>query len=330
MTGAAGFIGSHFARHLLRTYSDCVVVAYDHLTYAGLVSRLDDLRQDFPDRFHFVRGDICDESSLTDALNRFEVGAIANFAAESHVDRSLVGPSLFAETNVLGTSVVLECAVRCGIQRLVHVSTDEVYGDISFGSFSEDALLSPRNPYAASKAGADQMVMAYHATFGLNASITRSSNNYGPAQHPEKFVARSILLALENKPIQLHGDGLNMRDWIWVLDNCKAIDLVLQDGSSGEIYNVGAGEVQTNHAVASEILRALELSSDNISYISDRQTNDRRYLMNTSKIRALGWKPTITLADGLVRTVSWYRAAINGVASHETRESFIGVAGGDS
>ena len=243
VTGGAGLIGSHFARYLLHAYKTYTVIVYDWLTYAGLRSRLGDVEADFPERFFFVQGDIRDEAAVKETLQRFQVETIVHFAAESHVDRSLAGPIIFVETNVLGTSIVLENAVRCGVNRVVHVSTDEVYGDISFGSVSEGAPLIPRNPYAASKAGADEMVMAYHATFGLNVSITRSSNNYGPWQHPEKFIARSIIRALQNKPIQLHGDGLHMRDWIWVVDNCKAIDLVLHQGLAGEVYNIGAGEL---------------------------------------------------------------------------------------
>ena len=229
-----------------------------------------------------------------------------NFAAESHVDRSLDGPNLFVKTNVLGTSVVLENAMRCGIRKVVHVSTDEVYGDVSFGSVSEGAALMPRNPYAASKAGADEMAMAYHTTFGLNLCITRSSNNYGVWQHPEKFIAKSILLALQGQPIQFHGDGLHMRDWIWVLDNCKGIDVALHKGLAGDVYNISSGELYTNCTVATSILQIMGLDPGLIEYVEDRQANDRRYSMNTTKIRSLGWSPTVRLLDGLTETVRWY------------------------
>lgn len=307
VTGGAGFIGSAFARHLLNTYPDYRIIVYDKLTYAGSMSRLDELEDEFSERFSFVRGDICDDVTVKGALLDYGIDTIVNFAAESHVDRSLDGPHLFIHSNVLGTSVLLHNAVACGIKKFVHISTDEVYGDVSFGSVAEEAALYPRNPYAASKAGADQVVMAYHSTFGLNVSITRSSNNYGPWQHPEKFIARSIDFALQKKCIQLHGDGLNIRDWLWVYDNCNGIDLVLHQGSAGEIYNIGAGDLHTNIAVAGTILSLLERDQNYIEYIMDRKSNDRRYLMNTTKIRALGWKPTTDFASGLSETIRWYR-----------------------
>ena len=308
VTGGAGLIGSHFARHLLHTYDAYTVIVFDRLTYAGISSRLDDLRADFPDRFFFVQEDICDSTAVEETLKRFDVEAIVNFAAESHVDRSLAGPTLFVHTNVLGTSIVLENAIRCGIRKMVHVSTDEVYGEVPFGSVSEQSPLTPRNPYAASKAGADEMVTAYHATFGLNVSITRSSNNYGTWQHPEKFIAKSIIRCLQGEPIQLHADGRHVRDWIWVLDNCQAIDIALHKGVGGEVYNIGARELYTNLTVAELILRHLGLDTTMVEHIPDRQVNDRRYSMNSSKISSLGWKPFVGLEEGLTDTIEWYKS----------------------
>ena len=307
VTGGAGFIGSVFVRWMLDRYTDYHVTIYDKLTYAGLMSRLEDLLKAETSKLSFVEGDICNSTDVRAALKKYNIDSIINFAAESHVDRSIEDAHRFVTTQAVGTTILLDEASKHGIEKFVQISTDEVYGDISFGSASEEDTLGPRNPYAASKAAAEMMVMSFYTTFGLPVFITRCSNNYGPWQHPEKFVAGSITKLLNGSSITLHGNGNYWRDWIHTDDHCAAIDLILHRGTSGEIYNICSGELHTNTHIAHLLLSMLNKPKSAIEYITDRLGNDRRYSMNTSKIRSLGWQPTRDLKAGLKETIEWYQ-----------------------
>jgi len=306
VTGGAGFIGSNFIRYFLKKYEDhdFMLVNLDKLTYAGNLSNLQDIQDA---RYRFVRGDICDRKLVEEVILEGGVDTILNFAAESHVDRSIHDPSSFITTDVLGTCVLLEAARKCGVERYLQVSTDEVYGSIENGSFREEDPLDPSSPYSASKAGGDLLVKAYHKTYGLPVVITRSSNNYGPYQHPEKLIPRFITNAIQNHRLPLYGDGLNMRDWLYVEDNCEAIDLVLHQGEKGEIYNIGSGVETTNLEITRLILEFLGKSESLIEYVKDRPGHDRRYSLDTTKIRKMGWKPKHRLQDALAKTVKWYQ-----------------------
>jgi len=307
VTGGAGFIGSNFIRYVLREHVDDVIVNLDKLTYAGNLDNLRDVEGS--PRYTFVKGDICESDAVAEALERLgdRVDAIINFAAETHVDRSISGPHDFIRTDVLGTHVLLEAARERQVARYVQVSTDEVYGSIEQGSFSETSPLHPASPYSASKAGADLLVLAYHTTYGLPVLITRSSNNYGPYQYPEKIIPLFVTNALEGLPLPLYGDGLNVRDWIHVADHCAALDLVLRHGTAGQIYNIGAGNERTNLELAHTLLDLLGLSRDLIQPVPDRPGHDRRYSVDCTKLKELGWQPRVPFADGLAATVAWYR-----------------------
>lgn len=302
VTGAAGFIGSNYVRRVLATTDDTVTV-YDALTYAGNLATLRDL-QDQP-RFRFVRGDICDREAVASAMDGHE--AVVHFAAESHVDRSIVGPDAFVRTNCDGTNVLCDTARRVGVGRFLHVSTDEVYGSIESGSFRESDPLRPRSPYSASKAGSDLIALAYRETYGLPVLITRSSNNFGPYQYPEKVIPLFVTNLLQGKRVPLYGDGLNVRDWLYVEDNCAAIDLVLRHGAVGEIYNIGAGNEITNRDLTGRLLRLCGAGEEMIEHVPDRLGHDRRYSVDTMKVRALGWEPAHALDEALALTVRWYR-----------------------
>lgn len=302
VTGGAGFIGSNFVRHLLNQ-TNCGVINLDKLTYAGNLNNIKDLRRE--KRHKFVRGDIRNRK-LVDSLVR-KVDAVVNFAAESHVDRSIQTPRVFVETNVLGTQVLLEACRRFGV-RFEQVSTDEVYGSRVEGSFTETDALSPSSPYSASKAAADLLVNAYFVTYRLEVTVTRSTNNYGPNQHPEKLVPKLITNALMRKPLPIYGSGENVRDWIFVEDNCIAIHTVLEKGGSGEVYNVAGGQEKKNLDIAREILRRLSLPETMITLIEDRPGHDFRYSLNCEKTHRLGWKPQVAFEEGLQKTIDWYTA----------------------
>lgn len=302
VTGAAGFIGSNFVRHVLAT-SDDEVTIFDALTYAGNRSTMDDLVSD--PRVSFVHGDICDRAAVAAALPGHQ--AVVHFAAESHVDRSIVGPDAFVRTNCDGTNIVCDVARQAEVDRFVHISTDEVYGSIEHGSFHEDDPLGPRSPYSASKAGSDLIALAYHETYGLPVLVTRSSNNFGPFQFPEKVIPLFTTNLLDGANVPLYGDGGNVRDWCHVADNCAAVDLVLRSGVVGEIYNIGAGNEITNRELTERLLALLGADQSRIDHVTDRLGHDRRYSIDTAKVRALGWSPTRTLEDGLAATVDWYR-----------------------
>ena len=304
VTGAAGFIGSNFVRHMLRTYDDIEIVNFDKLTYAGNLENLRDVESDV--RYSFVKGDICDADAVLKTLRGAD--AVVNFAAETHVDRSISAPQAFIRTDVLGTHTLLEAVRELGVGRYVQISTDEVYGSIEEGAFTEDAGLRPSSPYAASKAGADLLVLAAHRTYGVPVVITRSSNNYGPWQYPEKIIPLFITNAIDGQSLPIYGDGLNVRDWLYVEDNCVAIDAVLRRGLVGEVYNIGGGNEVTNLELTSQILGRLGQDDGLIRQIADRPGHDRRYAVDCSKARALGWEPHTSFEMGLQRTVDWYRS----------------------
>lgn len=302
VTGAAGFIGSNYVRRVLATSDDRITV-YDALTYAGNEATLRDLEGD--PRYQFVKGDIRDRDAVVRAMNGHD--AVVHFAAESHVDRSIVNPDEFVSTNCLGTNVMCDVARRVGVDRFLHISTDEVYGSIESGSFLETDQLSPRSPYSASKAGSDLIALSYLETYGLPVVVTRSSNNFGPYQFPEKVIPLFVTNLLEGAKVPLYGDGLNIRDWCYVDDNCAGVDLVLRKGAVGEVYNIGAGNEITNRELTGLILTALGAGDDMIEYVEDRMGHDRRYSIDCSKVRALGWEPDRELSEALAATVEWYR-----------------------
>jgi len=304
ITGGAGFIGSNFVRYMLKKYPDYKVMVYDKLTYAGNLDNLRDVEDD--PRYAFVRGDICDAEAVERVMRKHEIDAIVNFAAESHVDRSILEPGSFILTDVYGTYVLLEAARKFGVERMVQVSTDEVYGSIEQGSFKETDPLSPSSPYSASKAGGDHMAHAFHVTFGTPVIITRGSNTFGPYQYPEKIIPLFITNAIDDLPLPLYGDGLNVRDWIYVLDHCEAIDVVLHKGTPGEIYNIGAGNELPNIELTRLILKLLGKPESLIRYVKDRPGHDRRYSLDCTKIRALGWRPRHRFEEALAETVRWY------------------------
>ncbi|MBI2883550.1 MAG: dTDP-glucose 4,6-dehydratase [Candidatus Methylomirabilis oxyfera] len=305
VTGGAGFIGSNFIRHLLATESACHIVNLDKLTYAGNLENLTDVERD--PRYRFVKGSICNVQ-LVDELLKEGFDALINFAAESHVDRSIQDARAFVETNVLGTQIILEACRRHQVPRMVQVSTDEVYGSLgSFGRFTEESSLRPNSPYAASKAAADLLVAAYFRTYGLPVIVTRSSNNYGPYQFPEKVIPLFITNALADEPLPLYGDGLHVRDWLHVQDHCAALALILKNGVSGEIYNIGGHCERANIDVARLILSTLGKPVTLITRVKDRLGHDRRYALDTSKLeQALGWQPRRAFETGLKETVGWY------------------------
>jgi dTDP-glucose 4,6-dehydratase len=301
VTGGAGFIGSNFARHLLES-SDDEVTVFDALTYAGNRDNLADLEAN--PRFRFVHGDICDRDAVGAALPGHD--AVVHFAAESHVDRSLLDPDVFVRTNCSGTNVVCEVASRSGVERFLHISTDEVYGSIDEGSFSETDRLEPRSPYAASKAGSDLIALAYHATHGLPVLVTRSSNQFGPFQFPEKLIPYFVTTLLDGGKVPLYGDGLNIRDWLFVRDNCRGVELVLRQGDVGQIYNIGGHNERTNREVTELVLAALGKDESSIDYVEDRLGHDRRYSITTDRVDALGWGGNRPFEENLEETVRWY------------------------
>jgi dTDP-glucose 4,6-dehydratase len=308
VTGGAGFIGSNFIRHILATRTDVEVVNFDHLTYAGNPENLADITSD--QRYQFVHGDISDREIVNEILSAVRFDALVNFAAETHVDRSIEDASPFLQTNILGTHCLLEVARRTRLQRFIQISTDEVYGSAPAGeTFTEQTPLDPRSPYAASKAAADHFVAAYANTYGVSAVILRCTNNYGPFQFPEKLIPLMIANAQEDKALPVYGDGLQERDWLFVEDYCRAIVLALEKGEPGSIYNVSAGDPQKNLTVVNAILRHLGKPETLIQYVQDRPGHDRRYALDSSKIqRELGWSPQISFDEGIRKTIDWYRS----------------------
>jgi len=304
VTGGVGFIGSNSIRHIRQEHPDWEITNLDKLTYAGNLENLKDI-QDQPG-YHFVKGDIADRE-LVDKLLSQEFDVIVNFAAESHVDRSILDASPFIETNVKGTQVLLEGAKKHGIQRFIQVSTDEVYGSIDRGRFTEESTLSPSSPYSASKAAADLLCLAYFKTHHMPVIITRCTNNLGPYQFPEKLIPLAITNALEDKPVPVYGDGLNIRDWIFVGDHCRALDAVIQKGKPGEIYNVGGGNEKTNLEIIRKLLELLNKPQSLMQFVTDRPAHDRRYALDCAKIsKELGWKPAHSFEKALSATVDWY------------------------
>jgi dTDP-glucose 4,6-dehydratase len=306
VTGGAGFIGSNFIRHLLRKYTGLKIVNFDTLTYAGNLENLEDVAAD--PRYHFMCGDICNPIQVGEAIRVHEIDTVVHFAAESHVDRSIMGGAVFVQTNVVGTQIMLEGARATGVERFIHVSTDEVYGSLgATGKFTESTPLHPNSPYAASKAGSDLIALACQHTFGMPVVVTRCSNNYGPYQFPEKLIPLMIINALHDKALPVYGDGLNVRDWLHVDDHCAAIDLVLREGKSGEVYNIGGNNEWKNIDIVKLILTQLGKPESLINYVKDRPGHDRRYAMDATKImRELGWAPLHTFEHGLAETVAWY------------------------
>jgi len=306
VTGGAGFIGSNFIRMVLEEHPDLRVVNLDKLTYAGNLENLAEFRSH--SRYRFVHGDICDGPLVERLIDEHGIDAIVNFAAESHVDRSITGPKIFIETNVTGTLTLLQAARDRNVARFLQVSTDEVYGSLGAdGKFTEQTPLSPNSPYSASKASADHLVRAFGHTFGLRYNITRCSNNYGPYQFPEKLIPLMIHNALNDKELPVYGDGLQVRDWLYVYDHCTAIWRVLETAPPGEVYNIGGCNEKTNLEVLDAILNRLGKPKTLIRHVKDRPGHDRRYAIDAGKIiTQLGWKPSVTFEQGIARTIDWY------------------------
>ena len=305
VTGGYGFIGSNFARYMLKAYPEYHLINFDKLTYAGNRDNLADIERN--PRYTFVKGDIADIEEVRGVMAG--VDEVVHFAAESHVDRSIESPAIFIETNVTGTSNLLECAMSAGVKKFVHVSTDEVYGSLPEGGyFTEQTPLSPNSPYSASKAGSDLLVRAYYKTYKFPGVITRCSNNYGPYQFPEKLIPLMISNALEDKPLPVYGDGMNVRDWLYVEDHCRAIDAVLHKGKAGEVYNIGGSNEWHNIDLVKLLLKDLGKPESLIKFVKDRLGHDRRYAIDSSKIqKELGWSPRTTFEDGIKKTIAWYR-----------------------
>ena len=306
LSGGAGFIGSNRVMYLLKKYPDIRILNLDKLTYAGNLENLESVNNH--PRYHFERGDICDRRLVEQLLGKHSIDAIINVAAETHVDRSIVGSAEFIQTNIVGTHVLLELAREKNIAKFVQISTDEVYGSLGpTGKFTEETPIHPNSPYAASKASADNFVLAYHHTYGLPAVITRCSNNYGPFQFPEKLIPLMIANALNGKPLPVYGDGMNVRDWLHVADHCSAIDAVVRRGRVGEVYNIGGNNEKPNLELIKLLLKLLGKSESLITFVKDRPGHDRRYAIDSSKIqRELGWTPSFTFEQGMKETVEWY------------------------
>lgn len=302
ITGAAGFIGSNFLRYFLNRHPEYEIINYDLLNYAGNLDNLKDCEKN--PRYTFIKGDICDVKKVNEVIKGTE--AVINFAAQTHVDRSILDSSEFVSTNVRGTQVLLEAAKNSAVSCFLQISTDEVYGSIEKGSFSETNPLLPNSPYAASKAAADLLARSYFITHKLPVLIVRSSNNFGPYQYPEKVIPLFITNALEDKPLPLYGDGKNVRDWLYVIDNARAIERVFFKGKKGEIYNIGAGNEITNKELTALILKIMKKPKSLIKFVGDRPAHDRRYSVNISKLKKLGFKPLYNFEDAILETIKWY------------------------
>lgn len=302
VTGGAGFIGSNFIRYILNKYPDYKIINYDKLTYAGNPDNLRDVEKD--KRYKFVKGDICDFKLVNKYMKKAD--AVVNFAAETHVDRSILNAGLFIRTDVNGTFSLLESARANKIGKFVHISTDEVYGSILKGSFSEESPLKPNSPYSAAKASSDMLVRSYFTTYGVPAVITRCSNNYGPFQYPEKIIPLFVTNAIDDQKLPLYGDGKNVRDWLYVADHCRAVDIALHKGKNGEVYNIGGGVEMTNIELTRKVLKIMKKPVSLIKKVSDRPGHDRRYSIDCSKIMKLGYRPLYTFEKALEETVKWY------------------------
>ncbi|PEB11222.1 dTDP-glucose 4,6-dehydratase [Bacillus thuringiensis] len=306
VTGGAGFIGSNFVRYMVKKYPEYNIINLDSLTYAGNLENLKDIEE--LSNYKFVKGDIADRQFINQLFKEEKFDYVLNFAAESHVDRSITNPDIFIQTNIQGTQVLLDAAKNAEVKKYLQVSTDEVYGTLGeTGYFTEETPLASNSPYSSSKAGADLLVRAYHETFGLPVNITRCSNNYGPFHFPEKLIPLMIINALNDKQLPVYGDGLNVRDWLHVEDHCQAIDLVLHKGENGEVYNVGGNNERTNIEIVKTILKALDKPESLIKYVTDRPGHDRRYAIDATKLREeLGWSPKYNFDTGIEQTIKWY------------------------
>lgn len=321
VTGGAGFIGSCFIRHILKKYKDYKVINIDALTYAGNIENLNDIKNN--QNYKFVHGNICDKELVRELMK--EVDCVVNFAAESHVDRSITGPEIFIETNVKGTLNLLQAAKDARIERFLQVSTDEVYGSLGkTGYFYETTPIAPNSPYSASKASADLLVRAYYETYKMPVLNTRCSNNYGPYQYPEKLIPFFISKLLKGEKVPVYGDGLNVRDWLYVYDHCSAIDTVLHKGNIGEIYNIGGHNEKTNIEITKLILNAMGKDESSIEYVQDRLGHDRRYAISNDKIQSkLGWEPSLTFEEGIKITIDWYLNNQDWIKSIEKKKSGV-------
>ena len=322
VTGGAGFIGSCFVRHMLNKHPDYKIINLDALTYCGNIENLKDVENN--PNYTFVHGNICDRNLVRDIIR--DVDCVVNFAAESHVDNSIKHPEIFVETNVQGTLNLLQCSKESGVERFLQVSTDEVYGTLgSTGYFYETTPLAPNSPYSASKASADMLVRAYRETYGMPTLNTRCSNNYGPYQYPEKLIPFFISQLLKGEKVPVYGDGLNVRDWLYVYDHCEAIDVVLHQGKVGEIYNIGGHNEKTNLEITHLILDAMGKDESSIKYVEDRLGHDRRYAISNDKITSeLGWAPSVTFEQGIKMTIDWYLNNQDWIKSIEKKKaSFV-------
>ncbi len=321
VTGGAGFIGSCFVRHTLKKHPDYKIINLDALTYAGNIENLDDVKNN--PNYTFVKGNICDKNLVYDIIR--DVDCVVNFAAESHVDNSIKNPEIFIETNVKGTLNLLQASKELGIERFLQVSTDEVYGSLGkTGYFYETTPLAPNSPYSASKASADMLVRAYYETYKLPTLNTRCSNNYGPYQYPEKLIPFFISKLLKNEKVPVYGDGMNVRDWLYVYDHCEAIDTVLHKGKIGEVYNIGGHNEKTNLEITKLILSAMGKDETSIEYVKDRLGHDRRYAISNDKITAeLGWKPSITFEEGIKLTINWYLSNQSWIQNIELKKASL-------
>ncbi|MFS0785758.1 dTDP-glucose 4,6-dehydratase [Shouchella sp. 1P09AA] len=304
VTGGAGFIGSAFVRLLCKEHPEDTIIVFDKLTYAGNVNNLRRVQSSI----EFVQGDICSGADLENLFLKYDVHAVVHFAAESHVDRSIINPGAFVQTNVYGTQMLLHAAKKADVEKYVQVSTDEVYGSLGeTGLFTEQSPLEPNSPYSASKAGADLLARAYYETYGMNINITRCSNNYGPYHFPEKLIPLMVTNALQNKSLPIYGDGKQIRDWLHVDDHCRGINLVLRTGQPGEVYNIGGRNERTNEEIVRRIVQTLGVSEELITHVEDRLGHDFRYAIDATKIeRELGWKAMYTFNEGLAETIDWY------------------------
>lgn len=309
ITGGAGFIGSNYIRYIFAKYPKDKIICIDKLTYAGNYDNISEFETD--NRFYFERADICDRDAIYKTVKQYAPDCIINFAAESHVDRSIENPELFLKTNIFGTSVLLDAVNNFGIKRFHQISTDEVYGDLPIDrpelKFDESSPIKPSSPYSSSKAAADMLCLAYYRTFGTPVTVSRCSNNYGPYQFPEKLIPLMICNARDNKPLPVYGDGKNVRDWIYVCDHCCAVDAIVRSGKIGEIYNIGGDSEKSNIEVVNTILDSLSKPNSLITYVKDRPGHDRRYAINAEKLKdELGWKPDTDFSEGIKQTIKWY------------------------
>tara|TARA_Y100000034_G_C6883895_1_gene405526 strand:- start:944 stop:1942 length:999 start_codon:yes stop_codon:yes gene_type:complete len=303
ITGGAGFIGSNFIKYLFSKYEDVEVVNLDKLTYCGNLENLKDVEG--KENYKFVKGDVCDAELVNDLMKGVDV--VVHFAAETHVDKSIMDPSAFIKTDVIGTYVLLEAARKNNIKKFIQISTDEVYGSIEEGSFKETDELKPRNPYSASKAGADRLAYSFYCTYNVPVIITRSSNNFGPNQYPEKLIPLFVTNLIEGNKVPVYGDGMNVRDWIYVLDNCEGIDFVINNGKIGDVYNIGGDNEKTNIEITKLLLNLLGKDENSIEHVKDRLGHDKRYSLDSSKVSSLGWKPQFDFGNALKETVDWYK-----------------------